>query len=40
MTLRLPEGVPLIAIAGVWGDYSNILCLFMDANGNGHGLRF
>ncbi|MEX0303976.1 MAG: hypothetical protein AB3N24_16280 [Leisingera sp.] len=32
----LPEGVPLIAIAGVWGDYSNIRCLFMDSDGNGY----
>ncbi|AHD07951.1 hypothetical protein [Phaeobacter gallaeciensis] len=33
---RLPDGIPLIAIAGVWGDYSNIRCLFMDADGNGY----
>lgn len=32
----LPEGVPLIAVAGVWGDYSNIRCLFMDSDGNGY----
>ncbi|PWE33416.1 hypothetical protein DDZ14_04230 [Maritimibacter sp. 55A14] len=32
----LPEGVPLVAIAGVWGDYQNIRCLFMDAEGNGY----
>ena len=32
----LPEGVPLVAIAGVWGDYQNIRCLFMDAVGNGY----
>lgn len=32
----LPEGVPLIAVAGVWGDYSNIRCLFMDTDGNGY----
>ena len=32
----LPEGVPLIAIAGVWGDYQNIRCLFVDAVGNGY----
>ncbi|WP_050604690.1 hypothetical protein [Ruegeria sp. 6PALISEP08] len=33
---RLPEGVPLIAVAGVWGDYQNIRCLFVDAGGNGY----
>lgn len=33
---RLPEGVPLMAFAGVWGDYSNIRCLFIDAAGNGY----
>ncbi len=32
----LPEGVPLFAIAGVWGDYQNIRCLFVDAEGNGY----
>lgn len=32
----LPEGVPLTAVAGVWGDYSNIRCLFMDADGKGY----
>lgn len=32
----LPEGVPLIAIAGVWGDYQNFRCLFMDVAGNGY----
>ena len=32
----LPEGVPLVAVAGVWGDYQNIRCLFMDAEGNGY----
>lgn len=32
--VSLPEGVPLIAVAGVWGDYSNIRCLFVDAGGN------
>lgn len=31
---RLPDGIPLVAIAGVWGDYGNIRCLFMDAEGN------
>ena len=31
---RLPEGVPLMALAGVWGDYSDIRCLFIDADGN------
>ena len=32
----LPEGVPLVAVAGVWGDYQNIRCLFVDAVGNGY----
>lgn len=32
----LPEGIQLIAVAGVWGDYSNIRCLFMDADGKGY----
>ncbi|MFD1156523.1 hypothetical protein [Roseovarius aestuarii] len=32
----LPKGVSLVAIAGVWGDYQNIRCLFMDAAGNGY----
>lgn len=27
---RLPEGIPLMTIAGVWGDYSDIRCLFID----------
>lgn len=30
---RLPEGVPLTAIAGIWGDYSDIRCLFVDQTG-------
>ena len=30
---RLPEGVPLLAIAGIWGDYSDIRCLFIDQTG-------
>lgn len=30
---RLPEGVPLMAIAGIWGDHSNIRCLFFDQTG-------
>ena len=30
----LPAGMPLTAIAGVWGDYSNIRCLFEDVEGN------
>lgn len=33
---RLPEGIPLVAVAGVWGDYSNIRCLFIDEGGNGY----
>ena len=32
----LPEGVPLIAVAGVWGDYQNIRCLFVDVAGSGY----
>ncbi len=27
---RLPEGIPLLAIAGIWGNYSDIRCLFID----------
>jgi hypothetical protein len=30
----LPTGVPLVAIAGVWGDYSNIRCLFVARDGS------
>ena len=30
---RLPKGIPLLAIAGVWGDYSDIRCLFIDQTG-------
>lgn len=30
----LPSGVPVTAVAGVWGDYVNIRCLFEDADGN------
>lgn len=30
---RLPEGIPLMAIAGIWGDYSDIRCLFIDHTG-------
>ncbi|WP_204112485.1 hypothetical protein [Shimia biformata] len=30
---RLPEGIPLMAIAGVWGDYNDIRCLFIDQYG-------
>ncbi|NOC46999.1 hypothetical protein [Ruegeria sp. HKCCD7559] len=36
---RLPKGVPLIAIAGVWGEYGDIRCLFMDTEGKGY-LRY
>lgn len=25
-----------MALAGVWGDYSNIRCLFIDEEGNGY----
>lgn len=32
----LPAGVYLAAIAGVWGDYSNIRCLFMTEDGKGY----
>jgi len=31
---RLPAGVPLMAIAGVWGNYADIRCLFVDEAGN------
>ncbi|SLN19556.1 hypothetical protein ROA7450_00628 [Roseovarius albus] len=31
--VRLPEGIPLMAIAGIWGDYSDIRCLFIDQTG-------
>lgn len=30
---RLPEDIPLMAIAGVWGDYNDIRCLFIDQTG-------
>ncbi|WP_417266971.1 hypothetical protein [Celeribacter baekdonensis] len=30
---RLPEGIPLMAIAGVWGNHSDIRCLFIDQTG-------
>jgi hypothetical protein len=30
---RLPEGVPLMAVAGIWGDYSDIRCIFIDQTG-------
>lgn len=30
---RLPEGISLMAIAGIWGDYSDIRCLFIDQDG-------
>ncbi|MEP2679664.1 MULTISPECIES: hypothetical protein [Roseobacteraceae] len=30
----LPSGVRVTAIAGVWGDYVNIRCLFEDADDN------
>lgn len=33
---RLPEDRPLIAVAGVWGDYQDIRCLFVDSEGNGY----
>lgn len=29
----LPEGVPLMAVAGIWGDFSDIRCLFFDQTG-------
>lgn len=31
---RLPEGIALTAVAGVWGDNRNIRCLFTDQQGN------
>jgi hypothetical protein len=30
---HLPEGIPLMAIAGIWGDHSDIRCLFIDQTG-------
>lgn len=30
----LQSGIPVRAIAGVWGDYVNIRCLFEDCDGN------
>jgi hypothetical protein len=30
----LPDVTPLIAIAGIWGRYQNIMCLFHDNEGN------
>jgi hypothetical protein len=30
----LPSGKSMKAIAGVWGDYVNIRCLFQDVEGN------
>lgn len=30
---RLPEGIPLTTIAGVWGNHSDIRCLFIDQDG-------
>ena len=30
----LPSGVPVTAIAGVWGGYVNIRCLFEDVAGD------
>lgn len=30
---RLPEGIPLMTIAGIWGDYRDIRCLFIDQKG-------
>lgn len=29
----LPSNVKLLAVAGIWGDYSNIRCLFHDEHG-------
>lgn len=31
---ELPKDVELTAIAGVWGDYSNLRCLFVTAEGD------
>ncbi len=30
----LPSDIHVTAIAGVWGDYVNIRCLFEDVDGN------
>ncbi|EEE35316.1 hypothetical protein RKLH11_3992 [Rhodobacteraceae bacterium KLH11] len=32
----LPDWVQLVAVAGVWGDYQNIRCLFVDVVGIGY----
>lgn len=29
----VPERVPLMAVAGIWGDFSDIRCLFFDQTG-------
>ena len=31
---RLPEGIELVAIAGVWNNRGNIRCLFIDRDRN------
>ena len=31
--VRLPDGIALTAVAGVWGDSRNVRCLFVDARG-------
>ncbi|MBI1494377.1 hypothetical protein [Halocynthiibacter styelae] len=31
---RLPQGILLTAVAGIWGDFQNIRCLFVDRKGN------
>lgn len=31
---ELPMGIELTAVAGVWGDYSNLRCLFMTSDGD------
>lgn len=29
----LPEGIPLVAVAGIWNDRCSIRCLFVDKSG-------
>lgn len=31
---ELPKGIELTAVAGVWGDYSNLRCLFVTEDGD------
>lgn len=31
---ELPKGIELTAVAGIWGNYSNLRCLFVTAGGD------